>query len=299
MNSSPKSDRLKKEFGRIPSGVEKVFIFFSRAVRNPLQSIWGALFVIQRRIDPRDESLAQAVRLLREGIGQLQELVQDTLEFLRPVEGKPVIPVDLNSLLASLLAALTINQDGSDLPVSMSSSLDPALPPMPADYEEIKRAFGHLLKNCSAVLSDKGGVLTVETRFSPDPVPGNIRVVLTAEGPGVKGKYFDQGFPSFYIYPNRGNSLGAAIAQRIIKEQYQGDLKWERGAEGVLRLWVSLPLKMTSRPTLGGDQPAENDRPRFDYTRTPPVGTFRTTFFLPVTSPAGGHQAPAGTGLRG
>ncbi len=236
------------------------------------------MFVIQRRIDPGDETLAQAVRILREEIGQLQELVQDTLEFLRPAEGKSVIPVDLNSLLASLLAALTINPDGSDLPVSVNSSFDPALPQLPADYEEIRRAFGHLLKNGHAALSVMGGNLSVETRFSPDPVPGNIRVDLTAEGPGVRGKYFDQGFPSFTIYPNRGNGLGAAIAQRIITEQYQGDLKWERDAEGVLRLWVSLPLKMTTRPALGGDQPAENDRPRFDDTQTPQAGIFRTTF---------------------
>ncbi len=293
MNPYKKFGTPEIDFGRVPSRVEKVFNFFSRAVRNPLQSIWGALFVIQRRIDPGDETLAQAVRLLREEMGQLQELVQDTVEFLRPAEKRRIVPVDLNALLASLLAALAINQDGSGPPVSVNSSLDPALPQMPADYEEIKRAFWHLLKNSHAALSVMGGNLSIETRFSPDPVPGNIGVVLTAESPGVRGKYFDQGFPSFTIYPNPGNGLGTAIAQRIIEDHYQGDLKWERVAEGVLRLWVSLPLKMTSRPTLGGDQPAENDRPRFDYTRTPQIGTFRITFFSPVTSPVGGHQVPA------
>jgi nitrogen-specific signal transduction histidine kinase len=278
LNSYKKVGPAENDFRRIPSGVEKVFTFLSRAVRNPLQSIWGALFVIQRRIDPRDKTLAQAVRILREEIGQLQELVHDTLEFLRPEEEKRLVPVDLNILLTSLLAALTFNQKGADLSVSVSSSLDPALPRLPGEYEEIKRAFGHLLKSSHAALSVKGGILTVETHFSPDPVPGNISVVLTVEGPEVRGKYFDPGFPSFTSYPSRGNSLGAAIAQRIIQEHYQGDLKWERVAEGVLRLRVSLPLKMSSRPMIGGGQPAENDRPRFDYPRTPQAGTLRTSF---------------------
>lgn len=243
MSHSPKLDRPEKDPGRIHSGLERFLTFFSRATRNPIQSIWGALFVIQRRIDPRDETLAQAVRLIREEIDQLHELIQETLEFVRPVERKQIGPVDLNALLTSVLAALTTDPDGSAPPVSVTTSLDPALPQLPADYGEIRKAFRHILKSSYAALSDNGGVLTVETHFSPDPAPGNIGVALTAKSPGVQWEIFNQPFPSFCVYPHKGNGLGTAIGHRIIMERCQGDMKAEQVAEEGLRLWVSLPIK--------------------------------------------------------
>ena len=248
MNHLTKLDRPEKEFGLINLGLERFLTFLSHATRNPLQSIWGALFIIQRRVDPGDETLAQAVRIIREEIDQLHELVQETLEFVRPMERKQNVPVDLNALLTSVLTALTTNQAGSALSVSVTTSLDPALPQLPADYEEIKRAFRHILKNSYAALSDNGGVLTVESHFSPDPAPGNISVALTAKGPGVKWEIFDPTFPSFCVYPFQGNGLGAAIGHRIIVEHCQGDLKAERVAEEGLRLSVSLPIKRSSQP---------------------------------------------------
>ena len=248
LNHSPKSDRPEKNLGLINSGLERFLTFLARATRNPIQSIWGALFVIQRRIDPGDETLAQAVRIIREEIAQLHELVQETLEFVRPVERKPMVPVDLNALLTSVLTSLTTDQDGSTLSVPVTTSLDPALPQLPADYEEIKRAFRHLLKNSCAALSDIGGALTVETHFSPDPEPGNIGVALTAKSPGVQWEIFDQTFPSICVYPHKGNGLGTAIGHRIIVEHCQGDMKAEQVAEEGLRLSVSLPIEGSPQP---------------------------------------------------
>ncbi len=242
MSHSSELDRPEKNLGLIPSGLERFLTFLARATRNSIQSIWGALFVIQRRIDPGDETLGQAVRIIQEEIDQLHKLVQETLEFVRPVEKKQMVPVDLNALLNSVLTALTTDQDGSAPSVSVTTSLDHALPQLPADYEEMKRAFRHILKNSYAALSDNGGVLTVETHFSPDPVPGNIGVALTAKSPGVQWEIFDQTFPSFCVYPHKGNGLGTAIGHRFFVERCQGDMKAERVAEG-LRFLVSLPIK--------------------------------------------------------
>jgi signal transduction histidine kinase len=242
LSHSSELDRPEEDLGPIPSGLERFRTFLARATRNPIQSIWGALFVIQRRADPGDETLAQAVRIIREEIDQLRELVQETLEFVRPVEKEQMVPVDLNALLNSVLTALTPDRDGSAPSVSVTTSLDPGLPQLQADYEEMKRAFRHILKNIYAALSDNGGALTVETHFSPDPVPGNIGVVLTAKSPGVQWEIVDRTFPSFCVYPHKGNGLGTAIDHRIFVERCQGDMKAERVAEG-LRLLVSLPIK--------------------------------------------------------
>jgi nitrogen-specific signal transduction histidine kinase len=101
------------------------------------------------------DPLAQAVRIIQEEIGQLQELVQEPLKFIRPVERRRIVPVDLNALLASILTVLTANQDEAAFPVSVKISLDHALPQLPTDYEEIKRAFRHILKKSYAALSEK------------------------------------------------------------------------------------------------------------------------------------------------
>jgi nitrogen-specific signal transduction histidine kinase len=183
MNQPPKMARAEIDFVHWHSDLERIFTLFSCETRNPIQSSWGALSVIQRRADPEDEFLTRAVRIIKEETGQLHELVQEYLEFVRPVEARQITTVDLNALLNRVLTIVHHNNEGSA--VSLSHFLDPALPQLPADYEEIKRAFLHIIKNSYGVLSEKGGDLAVETRFSPTPAPGYLIATLTVKGPGV------------------------------------------------------------------------------------------------------------------
>jgi signal transduction histidine kinase len=220
----------------------KVFSFFSRETRNPLQAIRGALSVIRRRADPRDEPLAQAVGIIGEEIRQLNDLVQEYLDFLRPVEGIQVVPVDLNALLTLVLTIMQNNHNGSSPPVSVVACLDSALPPVAASYEEVKRAFLYIIKNSYAALSEKGGSLTVETRFFPAPVPGFIDVALTENGPGLERENLAPIFTPCVVSSPRANGLGLAISRRIIVEHCQGNIRVEKAAGGGRRLLVSLPM---------------------------------------------------------
>ncbi len=208
MNPSPKVEGSEKDFRFINPEMERLFTSFSRETRNPLQSIWCALSVIQRRVDPGDEPLTQAVRIIKEETGQLHGLVQEYLDFVRSVEGKQIVAVDLNALLILVLTLMQHNHDRSAPPVSVSTSLDSALPPLTADYDEVKKAFLQIIKSSYSGLTEKGGSLAVETRFSPTPVPGSIVVALTVKGAGVKGGNFDHPFPSFNGLPQGGKRAG-------------------------------------------------------------------------------------------
>jgi signal transduction histidine kinase len=61
----------------------EAFASLARDIRNPIQAIWLALAVIQKRAVQQDETLAQAIRIIREESEQLNKVVQENLEFAR------------------------------------------------------------------------------------------------------------------------------------------------------------------------------------------------------------------------
>jgi signal transduction histidine kinase len=83
MNRTLKTDNAGKDFILFHPELGRLFTSFSWETRNPLQSIWGALAVIQRRADSEDEYLSRAVGIIEEEIGQLNRLIQEYLELVR------------------------------------------------------------------------------------------------------------------------------------------------------------------------------------------------------------------------
>jgi len=59
-----------RRFDRYPS-LERFFPFLAHEIRNPLHAISGALAIIQRRSDLKDEILAQSIKIINEEVQHL------------------------------------------------------------------------------------------------------------------------------------------------------------------------------------------------------------------------------------
>ncbi|MBI5583891.1 MAG: response regulator [Deltaproteobacteria bacterium] len=223
--------------------LESFFPFLAHEIRNPLHAIGGALAVIQRRSNLEDEPLAQSIRIIGEEVQHLNEFVQECLDFVRPVDTNYFVDINVNEVL-SLVLNITqhINQE-TTRPILITTDLDPQLPPVFANYEEIKKAFLNIVKNSCEAMSDRGEKLKICTRFLPKPPSGWIEIVFSDQGAGIKKANLDKIFTPFFTTKVKGTGLGLAICHRIIVERHQGIILVESAEGQGTRFIVQLPLK--------------------------------------------------------
>src|SRR5512138_1400369 len=117
-------------------------------MRNPLTPIRLAVAQLGRSASPAQ---AEALRVLRDESGRLEQLAQEFTEFGRLPEG-PAAPVDLTELLTGLARATV----PPEMPVQLA--LDPGLPPLMGHFDPLRRAFDNLVRNAVEACDGRGPI---------------------------------------------------------------------------------------------------------------------------------------------
>jgi signal transduction histidine kinase len=212
------------------SSLERFFPFLAHEIRNPLHAIGGALTIIQRRSDLKDNLLAQSVQIIQEEVQHLNDFVQECLDFVRPPTRRHFVDVDVNEVLnivINIASHIFQNLAGK---ITVSTQLDPGLPKVHANYEEIKQAFLNIVRNAFEAIAE-GGELNVKTKLRSESSPGWVEVIFSDDGTGIKEEHKKNLFDPFFTTKLRGTGLGLAICHRIIVERHKGTISVE-GEEG-------------------------------------------------------------------
>ena len=229
------------------STLEKFFPFLAHEIRNPLHAIGGALAIIQRRTDLKDELLAQSMKIIQEEIQHLNEFVQECLDFVRPPVKSHYGEVDINEVVSIVINIVSYMFQDSSQKTTVTTHLDPGLPKVQANYEEIKQAFLNIVKNGFEAMGE-GGALTVKTTFKPDPNLGWVEIAFSDSGAGIREENKKYLFSPFFTTKLRGTGLGLPICQRIIVERHKGKMHFEsdegKGTTMKVELPVGHPLEM-------------------------------------------------------
>ena len=235
------ADDLK--WDRQPS-LEKFFPFLAHEIRNPLHAIGGALAIIQRRSDTKDEVLGESIKIIQEEVEHLNEFVQECLDFVRPPAKSRFIEVQINDTLSTVINIVSHMFEGLSRKVDVTLDLDPDLPKILANYEEIKQAFVNIVKNAFESMTDGGG-FTVRTRFNPNPPAGAVIIEFKDQGIGIKKETYQYLFRPFFTTKFRGTGLGLAICRRIVMERHDGNIRVESGWGKGTTVTVELPVGLT------------------------------------------------------
>jgi two-component system nitrogen regulation sensor histidine kinase NtrY len=91
--------------------------------------------------------------------------------------------------------------------------LDPQLPPVPADPEQITRVLRNLILNAIDAMPH-GGALTVRTAARN----GGARMEVADSGQGLTAEECDRLFTPYYTTKTHGTGLGLAIVQSVISD---------------------------------------------------------------------------------
>lgn len=228
-----------RRFDRYPS-LERFFPFLAHEIRNPLHAISGALAIIQRRSDLKDEILAQSIKIINEEVQHLNEFVMECLNFVRPPNIVRFIGVEINELISVVINIILHMFELESKKVKIIRDIEPRLPKIYVDYEEIKQVFLNIVKNAFEAMPE-AGQFTIRAYLKSDSQE-NIEIAFIDDGIGVKKENLDRIFNPFFTTKIRGTGLGLALCRRIIVERHHGKIYIESEENKGTTVKVELPV---------------------------------------------------------
>jgi signal transduction histidine kinase len=186
-------------------------------IRNPLGSISLNLDLIGEElnasVNSNGRSAAECQVLLREMRSQvlrIRQVLQEYLRFARMPKSERTV-LSLRGLFEEKLNFLQPVLDQKH--VELSKTLDPELPPVRADAEQLWEALLNLIHNALDAMPN-GGNLAVSAKRNG----AQALVSISDNGRGMTEEEARNLFVPFFTTKSDGTGLGLAYSQRVINE---------------------------------------------------------------------------------
>jgi PAS domain S-box-containing protein len=223
--------------GKLAAGV-------AHQINNPLGGIglFAQLLLEEYNLE---ENARQDVQRILDDTQRCKETVKELLEFARQSTYKTKAQ-DINRALSRTLFLLekhTIFQN-----IEIVQQLDPNLPPVPCDLQQMSHVFMNLILNAAEAMEGSGR-LAVNTVQKSE---GWIRIGIADTGPGIPEDILPKIFDPFYTTKEegKGTGLGLSVAFRIV--QNHGGKLWVQNTDGGGAEFV-IELPMTADEGAGSD----------------------------------------------
>jgi len=216
-------------------------------IKNPLTPIQLSAQRIRRRLGPRLSDPAD-VRVLDdcvETIGHqvegLKLLVNEFSNFARLPAARPR-PGDLNRLAIEALAGYAGTEG-----IELRSELDPALPVVEFDADQLRRVLTNMIDNAIAAIRERadaeGGAPSgrVVLRTLHDAPLGTVRIEFEDDGVGIRPEDRRRIFEPYFSTKPHGTGLGLAIVSRIVADHH-GYVRVHPNRPRGARFIVELPV---------------------------------------------------------
>jgi two-component system NtrC family sensor kinase len=177
-------------------------------LNNPLTSVLGyAQLLAASELAASDPEIGRRLSVLRRDAERCQRIVQNLLAFARrrPPERKPV---SINQVLESTIAlvAYALRVEG----VSLTTELDPTVPPIEGDAHELQQAVLNLLTNARDALAGRDEPGTIVVRSS---VSGAwVLIDVEDNGPGIPSEIVSRVFDPFFTTKPEGRGTGLGLS---------------------------------------------------------------------------------------
>lgn|GEM_PF-1525333 len=212
--------------GRLSAGI-------AHEIRNPLTAVKINLQEFDLQIT-EEHPLRDSLALALEGVKQIEQIIENTLEFARPTKPERE-KANVNEVLEKSLsfAKIALQKKRIQLRFNFASSL----PFVHIDTQQIQQVFLNLLTN-SIEASANNGIIEVRTFLEKNFTPLDISTyTLTSEsenylapeeneyvvvefkdnGSGIPKEHLEHVFEPFFTTKAKGTGLGLAISKQILE----------------------------------------------------------------------------------
>ena len=222
-------------------------------VRNPLMIIKASLHSVRQQ-DVTPDAVHEAVRDIDEEVARLNRIVNEVLDFARPIRFE-LAPVAVNTLCRESAAAATASGPG----VEIALDLDPQLTMVTTDGERLRIALINMLVNARHAVNGHGatapggGAAVVAAAAAPvvlrtRRVGDRLHLVVADRGAGIDPKVLAHIFDPYFTTKRGGTGLGLPIAKNVV-EGLGGTIGISSAPGAGTEIVVDLPIDSTdSRP---------------------------------------------------
>jgi two-component system sensor histidine kinase AtoS len=193
-----RADRLAA-LGELVAGI-------AHDIRNPLTSIRGFMQYLQKSSDPSDWR-EYGPLIIREVDG-LNRIIGELLEFAKPYPPRYGL-LQVNDLINEMLLLVKKRADAQSIRIDLK--LDPLLPYIEVDGEQLKQVLLNLIINACQAIPDKG-IITVSTEMESDWMVTHV----ADNGVGIAAENLERIYDPFFSTKPAGTGLGLAVVQRIL-----------------------------------------------------------------------------------
>jgi signal transduction histidine kinase len=232
------------------SSLGRLSTVIAHEVRNPLMIIKASLHVL-RRSDATPEALREAAADIDEEVVRLNRIVNEVLDFARPIRFE-VAPTDLNAVCRESAEAAEAAGAGAAVHVD----LDETLPLVTTDAERLRIALVNMIVNARHAVSGGGGVaiegagpaggplVRVQTRRAGD----RVSITVADRGAGIDPADLPRVFDPYFTTKRGGTGLGLPITKNII-EGLGGTIGVTSAAARGTEIRIELPITPAFRPS--------------------------------------------------
>jgi signal transduction histidine kinase len=203
-------------------------------IRNPLQSIAGASYLLKARTSNTDWKLDEIIRIIDKSVEYSDKLLEELMEYskditLHPTESSPSLLV--KESISKLQIPNTIRVE----------DMTTTTPTCFVDKDELIRAFRNIIENAFDAMS-VGGTLTISNK----QVNGKMEVVFADTGKGISKETMEKIWAPLYTTKPKGVGLGLAICKRIV-EAHGGTINVESSLGKGSIFTITVPSTLQSQ----------------------------------------------------
>ncbi len=174
-------------------------------IRNPLGGIQGFAALLQRDV-PEDDPRRRLVERILAGTKSLDRVVNELLEYTRPVELK-IEDVDARGIVSGAIEYLPPAPRG----VAIRNHA-PAGLAVRGDAQKLRQVLLNILLNAVQSVGESG---EIDVRCAQDG--GELVIEVSDTGPGIAPEHLDKVFMPFFTTREKGTGLGLAAASKIVE----------------------------------------------------------------------------------
>lgn len=199
--------------GQLAAGV-------AHEIRNPLNIIEGARYYLSTYMVNQEnaETVGEYLDYIKQEIDRTNRLIDSLLKFSK-AEPPYFEKVDINAVLDNVV--ILVRKQLSDNNVKLTTKLDPGIPMIMADPNQLWQVFINIILNAIQAMP-KGGTLAVETSLGysdSGPAPSrNVCITFEDTGVGIAKEDITRIFDPFFTKKDMGTGLGLSIAYKIIEK---------------------------------------------------------------------------------
>ncbi len=209
-------------------------------IKNPLTPIQLSAERLEAKLapglSPEDaRTLTRATQTIVAQVSALKSMVDEFREYARLPNPK-LEALDLNVLVGDVLALYEQSATRID------ANLEPGLPPVLGDRNQLRQVIHNLLQNSQDALS---GITDPRIEVVTTCAAGEVRLSILDNGSGMPDTILKRAFEPYVTSKAKGTGLGLAIVKKIIDE-HRGRIVIESKPPRGTAVRINLPAEQTA-----------------------------------------------------